>query len=128
MFNIGPLEFAVLALVALVVMGPERLPKLARDAARMIRTLRELANGASQQLREELGPEFADVDLRNLNPRTALSRAVLGDTDPNDLNPASYFKDLLNDEPEKPKTSSPGAVNSTSPKPPAPAPFDPDAT
>lgn len=79
MFNIGPLELIVLAFVGLVVLGPERVPGLARDAGRMIRTLRELATGARTQLREELGPEFADVDLRSLNPRTAISQVLLGD-------------------------------------------------
>lgn len=82
MFNIGPMEFLVLAIVAVIVIGPDRLPNLARDAARMLRTLRELATGARTQLRDELGPEFADLgldELRNLNPRTALQRAILGD-------------------------------------------------
>lgn len=79
MFNVGPYEFVVLAIVALIVLGPDKLPELARDAARMIRTLRELATGARTQLREELGPEFADVDLRSLNPRTAIQRAILGE-------------------------------------------------
>lgn len=82
MFGIGPLELVVLALVGLIVLGPDRLPGLAKDAARMIRTLRELATGARQQLEDELGPEFGDIDLRNLNPRTALQRAVLGDENP----------------------------------------------
>ena len=96
MFNIGPLEFVVLALVGLIVLGPDRLPGLARDAARMIRTLRELAPGAQSQLREELGPEFADIDLRNLNPRTAIQRAVLGDDmDLRKLNPRTAFQDAL---------------------------------
>jgi sec-independent protein translocase protein TatB len=80
-FNIGPLELIVLAIVGLIVLGPDRLPGLAKDAARMIKTLRELANGARTQLRDELGPEFADVDLRSLNPRTAIQRALLGDDD-----------------------------------------------
>jgi sec-independent protein translocase protein TatB len=79
MFNIGPMEFIVLALVAVIVLGPDRLPQFARDAANLLRTLRELATGARTQLRDELGPEFADLDLRNLNPRTALQRAILGD-------------------------------------------------
>ena len=74
MWNIGLPELLVLALVAVVVVGPDRLPKLARDAAEMLRTLRELATGAREQLRDELGPEFADIDLRNLNPRRALQR------------------------------------------------------
>jgi sec-independent protein translocase protein TatB len=83
-FNIGPMEFLVLAIVAVIVLGPERLPALAKDAARMLRTLRDMATGARQQLRDELGPEFADLgidELRNLNPRTALQRAILGDED-----------------------------------------------
>lgn len=79
MFNIGPMELIVLAVVGLIILGPDRLPGLAKDAARMIRTLRDMATGARTQLRDELGPEFADVDLRNLNPRTAISRVILGD-------------------------------------------------
>ena len=82
MFNIGPMELLVLGIVAVIVIGPDKLPALARDAARMLKTLRELATGARTQLRDELGPEFADLgldDLRNLNPRTALQRAILGD-------------------------------------------------
>jgi sec-independent protein translocase protein TatB len=78
-FNIGPLEFVVLAAVALVVFGPDKLPQLAKDAARMLRTLRDIAQGARSQLNSELGPEFADFDLSSLNPRTAIKNALLGD-------------------------------------------------
>ena len=60
------MELLVLALVGLIVIGPDKLPGLARDAARMMRTLREMATGARTQLRDELGPEFADLDLRSL--------------------------------------------------------------
>ena len=88
MFNIGAGELLVLALVGLLVLGPERLPGIARDAARMIRTLRELANGARTQLKEELGPEFADVDLSSLNPRTAIQRALF-EPDPEPVKPVS---------------------------------------
>ena len=134
MFNIGPLEFVVLALVGLIVLGPDRLPGLARDAARMIRTLRELATGAQSQLREELGPEFADIDLRNLNPRTAIQRAVLGDDlDLRKLNPRTAFQDaLFGDD----GTGTAAAAGETAPAPPPPqplgrdeqAPYDADAT
>ncbi|WP_375480298.1 sec-independent translocase [uncultured Jatrophihabitans sp.] len=101
MFNVGPFELMVLAIVGIVVLGPDRLPGLARDAARMIRSLRDMATGARQQLRDELGPEFADVDLRNLNPRTALQRAVLGDEvdwqkyDPRRLDPRSAARNAI---------------------------------
>jgi sec-independent protein translocase protein TatB len=107
MFNIGPLELVVLAIVGLVVLGPDKLPGLARDAARMIRTLRELATGARQQLRDELGPEFADVDLRNLNPRHAISKVLLGEEysdvdfrkyDPRRFDARQAARDLFDDE------------------------------
>jgi sec-independent protein translocase protein TatB len=102
MFNIGPLELMVLAIVGLVVLGPDRLPGMARDAARLIRSLRDMATGAREQLRDELGPEFADMDLRNLNPRTAVQRAVFGDDvpdftkyDPRRLNPGAAVRDMI---------------------------------
>lgn len=79
LFNLSPFKIAVIILVALVVFGPERLPELAKDAARMIKTLRELAQGAQVQLRDELGPELADFDLRSLNPRAALHKALFTD-------------------------------------------------
>jgi sec-independent protein translocase protein TatB len=142
MFNIGPLELMVLAIVGLIVLGPDRLPGLAKDAARMIRTLRELATGARTQLRDELGPEFADVDLRNLNPRTALSRAILGDDEEafRSFNPREAMQRTIfgDDDDAKPVT-----VAGEPPAPPAvdlqkpastplrrdeQAPFDADAT
>ena len=108
MFNVGPLELVVLGVVGLIILGPDRLPGLARDAARMLRTLRDLAQGARTQLRDELGPEFAELDLRNLNPRTAIQRAVLGDdVDLRSLNPRSYLQDTIlgPDEAGRPGTS-----------------------
>ena len=111
MFNIGPLELVVLALVAVVVLGPDRLPGLAKDAAQLLRTLRDLATGARTQLRDELGPEFADMDLRSLNPRTALQRAILGDEetglrgDLRKLDPRDDVREAMNpryDEPDEP--------------------------
>jgi len=108
-FNIGPFELIVLAVIGLIVLGPDRLPDLARDAARMLRNLREMATGARQQLRDELGPEFADVDLRNLNPRTAVQRAVFGDDvpdlrkyDPRRYNPGAIVRDAILGEDEAP--------------------------
>ncbi len=138
MFNIGPMELIVLGLVGLIVLGPDRLPGLARDAARMIKTLRELATGARTQLRDELGPEFADVDLRNLNPRTALQKAILGDdVDLGKLNPRSALQDMVlgSDEPAPPAAAAPDAPAAAPPvsmqKPLGrgeQAPYDADAT
>lgn len=139
MFNIGPLELMVLAVVGLIVLGPDRLPGLARDAARMVRTLRDMATGARTQLRDELGPEFADVDLRNLNPRTAISRMVLGDDADavRRFDPRASMQGLLfGDEAQEaaPNGAAVSMEKPVTPPPPKPlgrgesAPYDPDAT
>ncbi|HEX4728861.1 MAG TPA: sec-independent translocase [Jatrophihabitans sp.] len=135
MFNIGPLEFVVLAAVALIVFGPDKLPQLAKDAARMLRTLRDIAQGARSQLNSELGPDFADFDLSSLNPRTAIKNALLGDDelrpDLSGMNPREAISRAWRGEdvpPVKP-------VDLNKPSPPAEAPasapehrYDTDAT
>ncbi len=132
MFNIGPMELMILAVVGLIVLGPDRLPGMARDAGRMLRTLRDMATGARSQLRDELGPEFADVDLRNLNPRTALQRAILGDDDEvRSLNPRRQIRDVFNDD-EEPVSLQKATQQEPAPQQPLArgeqAPFDTDAT
>jgi sec-independent protein translocase protein TatB len=149
-FNIGPLEFVVLIAVALIVFGPEKLPQLTKDAARMIRTLRDMAQGARSQLNSELGPEFANFDLNSLNPRTAIKNALLGDEDLSSLNPKEQLERALRGEDDpKPASAngasangvssngaSPSGATSPPPSPPPSAPlmrgeqppFDPDTT
>lgn len=75
--SIGWGELFVLGMLALIIFGPERLPGLAKDAAKALRQLRETAQGARNQLKSELGPEFADVDLDSLNPRTFVRKHLL---------------------------------------------------
>jgi sec-independent protein translocase protein TatB len=70
MFGIGLPEFGVIALVALLVMGPDKLPGLAKQAGGMVRTLKRMSEGVRDDLREHLGPEYADLELRDLHPRT----------------------------------------------------------
>src|SRR3954470_3139260 len=77
MFNqIGWSELIVLAIVGLVVLGPEKLPKVAADAAKMLRQLRAMARNASADLKAELGPEMADLDLASLHPRRLVQSAL----------------------------------------------------
>lgn len=127
MFNIGPWELLVLAFVGVIVLGPERLPALARDAANMLRQLRDMATGARNQLKNELGPEFSDVDLqalrdlRALNPRTAISRALLGDDEDAGVAPTQPAP-----APEPPPPSRPAAQQPLGRG--EKAPFDDDAT
>lgn len=77
MFDIGLAELAVIALVAILVFGPDRIPELSRQAGRMVRRLRGYATSARDDLRRELGPEFSDLELRDLDPRTLVRKHVL---------------------------------------------------
>ena len=85
MFGIGLPELMVIAVVAVVVFGPEKLPDYARQAGRFARQLRNLARSAQDQLREELGPEYADLRLSDLDPRQAIRKHILEALDDDDI-------------------------------------------
>jgi sec-independent protein translocase protein TatB len=77
----GP-EFVLLLVLAVILFGPERLPDLARKAARVLRYLRTVAGSAQQQLSKELGPEFENLDFRDLNPKAFVQKHLLDDVEP----------------------------------------------
>ena len=77
MLGMGWPELLVVGIVAVFVFGPDRLPELARQAGRFVRQVRNLANNAQTQLRDELGPEYADLKLTDLDPRVAIRRHIL---------------------------------------------------
>jgi sec-independent protein translocase protein TatB len=76
-FGVGLSEMAVIAFVAVLVFGPERLPELAQQAARFLRRMRGYANSARDDIRRELGPEYADLELRDLDPRAIVRKHIL---------------------------------------------------
>ena len=76
MFDVGLLELAVIALVAVVVLGPDKLPDLARQAAQLLHRARGMATNARDELRNELGPEYSDLQLRDLDPRTIVRKHI----------------------------------------------------
>ena len=63
--------------VAIVVFGPDRLPEFARQAGRFVRQVRHFTQAARDDLRNELGPEFADLELADLDPRQAVRKHIL---------------------------------------------------
>jgi sec-independent protein translocase protein TatB len=77
LFDLSITKILVLAVIALVVFGPERLPKIAAQAGRALRELRRMAEGATNDLREGLGPEFADFDVADLNPKNFVRKHLL---------------------------------------------------
>src|ERR1700685_3012751 len=68
-FDLDFSKILVLGVVALLVFGPERLPGLAAQAGRALRELRRMAEGAKSELQENLGPEFSNFDIADLNPK-----------------------------------------------------------
>lgn len=76
MFGIGFTELLVIAFIAVVVFGPDRMPALAKQAGQMIRQLRRMATNARDELRSELGPDYADLELRDLDPRQIVRKHI----------------------------------------------------
>ena len=79
--NVGWGEIAFLVVLALFVFGPERLPKVAADAGRMLRQVRAMAQNATADLKAEMGPEMANLDLTSLTPRRFVEKHLLSDDD-----------------------------------------------
>jgi sec-independent protein translocase protein TatB len=84
-FGVGLSEMAVIAFVAVLVFGPDRLPELAQQAGRFLRRLRGYANAARDDIRRELGPDYADLELRDLDPREIVRKHILEAMEDDDL-------------------------------------------
>ncbi|WP_300610552.1 sec-independent translocase [Trebonia sp.] len=82
MFDLSLSKLLVLAVLALVVFGPNELPKIAAQAGRALRDLRRIAEGAKADLKEGLGPEFQDFDFEDLNPRRFVQKHLLDEPVP----------------------------------------------
>jgi sec-independent protein translocase protein TatB len=78
-FDLSLPKLLVLAVIALVVFGPDELPKIASQVGRILRDLRTIAEGAKNDLREGLGPDFAGFEIEDLNPRRFVRKHLSGD-------------------------------------------------
>jgi sec-independent protein translocase protein TatB len=77
--DIGALEVVTLVVLAVIVFGPEKLPKVIQDVTRTIRKIREFSDSAKADIRSELGPEFKDFEFEDLNPKTFLRKQLDND-------------------------------------------------
>ena len=76
MFGIGLPELAVIAFFGVVLMGPDKLPGLARQLAQGIRAAKRMGESVRDDLRSSLGDDYADLELRDLDPRELMRRQV----------------------------------------------------
>ena len=121
-FDINGGEFLILVVVALLVIGPERMPEYAAKLAKLVRQLRDLAETAKVQLREQMGPDFDDIDWKQYDPRQYDPRRIVREA----------LMDDGSEEGQPTEEGQPSAVkekSSSKPRDPdGPTPYDEDAT
>lgn len=94
MFGLTFEKLIIIAIIAAFLLGPERIPHYAAQLGRFARKAKEMANGAKDRLKDEMGPEFDDVDWKKLNPRQYDPRRIIRDA-------------LMDDEPTASSSRSP---------------------
>lgn len=119
MFGINGWEFGIILVVAVIVIGPERLPRYAEQLGGFVRTARGFIKDAKSRVDEELGEQVGDVDWSKLDPRQYDPRRIVRE--------ALLDDDVLGTSPQS------RAAQTPVPPPPAdrvavPAPFDDEAT
>lgn len=123
MFDLSIPKILILAVLGLVIFGPEQLPRMAAQAGQALRDLRRLADRARADLSDSLGPEFSDFDFNDLNPRAFVRKHLLDDLADDEsrrwASPAEVLADMeLPVPPEGAAMLAPGEI----------PPFDSEAT
>ncbi len=72
-------KMLVILVIALFVVGPDRLPMYAKKLGDLVRNIKRMADGAKDRLRDEMGPEFDEVDWKQLDPRQYDPRRIIRD-------------------------------------------------
>jgi len=83
-FDVGAGEIIGLAILGLILVGPERLPKLASEAASLVRKIQKMSHAATAELRENLGPGFENLQPSDLNPKTFIKKQIADVLDENE--------------------------------------------
>lgn len=87
MFGMGVPEIGLILVLALLLFGPEKLPEIAKQAAGFVRTVRQMADNAKNDLGREMGQDFSDLNLKDLDPREIVRRNFLDDPEPTNSTP-----------------------------------------
>jgi sec-independent protein translocase protein TatB len=80
-FDLSLTKLLVLGVLALIIFGPDQLPKIAGQAGRALRDLRRIAENAKADLQEGLGPEFRDFDINDLHPKNFVRKHLWDEFD-----------------------------------------------
>src|SRR3954469_17764653 len=115
---LGGLTFEKLllgAVLAVVIVGPERLPRYAAQLARLVKQVKAFADTARNRMRDEMGPEFDEVDWKKLDPRQYDPRRIIREALMEDEEPVRVMRPVVT--PPRPRAD-----------PSVAAPFDAEAT
>lgn len=85
MFNIGGGEIIGLLVLGIILIGPDRMPSVAADAARLLVKLKNIAQTATNELKENLGPGYEDLQVKDLNPKAFIKKHMGDVIDMNDF-------------------------------------------
>ena len=85
MFNIGAGEILGLFVIGVILVGPDKLPNLAADAARILIKVKKLAQAATNELKDNLGPGYEDLQVKDLHPKTFIKKHIGDVIDKNDF-------------------------------------------
>jgi len=118
-------KLLIIGIIAVFVLGPERLPHYASQLARLVRSARDMANGAKDRMREEMGPEFDEIDWKKLDPRQYDPRRIIREALIDVDAPAPPVRPV---SAEMPSAESPSAQFDRMRRESAAAPFDSEAT
>jgi len=77
-FDFGAGEILGLAIIAVILVGPDRLPKFAADSAKFVKKIRSMANSATSEIRDNLGPGFENLKPSDLHPKTFVKKHLAG--------------------------------------------------
>ena len=113
MFDLSIPKLLVLAVIALVIFGPDELPKIAVQAGRALRDLRQIAESAKNDLRDGLGPELADFEIEDLNLKRLAHKHLFGDLN---ADQAAQQQPAANATPRTPGEHSPSGPDLTDPQ------------
>ena len=102
MFGLTIDKVFIIGILAVFLLGPERLPYYAAQLAKLVKSIRTMAAGAKERMREEMGPDFDDVDWKKLDPRQYDPRRIIREA-------------LIDDEPGAFKSTSSGAAVASAP-------------
>lgn len=112
-------KLLIIGIIAVFVLGPERLPYYASQLARLVKSLRNMANGAKERMREEMGPDFDEIEWKKLDPRQYDPRRIIREALSEEDAPAPVVK---------PPTESAYAQRQRKLREGTPAPFDAEGT